>query len=163
MASLVLAPAWPIASITHPTLLFPLLQTRISSPVPSLGRPLRRLLHRDEGCLPSPSFTPDGLGAACVPWEAPGRTWWQKSALVEGQAWFHLWLSKWPWSWDFPGGPVVRTPCFQFRGTGSILGWGSKIPHALVRQKTKQKTLTLTNLCHLPRLPFPFLYMRCSN
>lgn len=46
----------------------------------------------------------------------------------------------------------------QFRGTGSILGHGTRIPHALVGQKTKQKTLILTNLGHLLGLPFPFLY-----
>ena len=31
---------------------------------------------------------------------------------------------------DFRGGPVVQNPCFQSRQhTGSILGWGTKIPH----------------------------------
>ena len=28
--------------------------------------------------------------------------------------------------WEFPGGPVVRTP----KGVGSIPGWGTKIPKA---------------------------------
>ena len=33
---------------------------------------------------------------------------------------------------DFRGGPVVQNPCFQSRQhTGSILGWGTKIPHAV--------------------------------
>ena len=32
---------------------------------------------------------------------------------------------------DFPGGPVVKTPCFQARGYGSIPGWGTNFPHAL--------------------------------
>ena len=31
---------------------------------------------------------------------------------------------------DFPGGPVVKTLCFQGRGTGSTPGWGTKIPNA---------------------------------
>ena len=32
---------------------------------------------------------------------------------------------------DFPGGPVVKIPCFHFRGHGSIPGQGTKIPHAV--------------------------------
>ena len=95
------------ASITHPTLLFPLLQTRISYPVPSLGRPLRRLLHRDEGYLPSPSFTPDGLGAAYVTWEAPGGTWWQKSA--------HSWKVRLGFACDCPND--------LDRGTSLVAQW----------------------------------------
>ena len=31
---------------------------------------------------------------------------------------------------DFPGGPVIETLLSQYRGTGSILGRGTKIPHA---------------------------------
>ena len=30
---------------------------------------------------------------------------------------------------DFPGGPVVKTPCLQC-GVGSIPGQGARIPHA---------------------------------
>ena len=30
---------------------------------------------------------------------------------------------------EFPGSPVVRTPCFHCRGHGLIPGWGTKIPH----------------------------------
>ena len=33
--------------------------------------------------------------------------------------------------WDFPSGPVVKTPRFQCRRLGSIPGWGTKIPHAM--------------------------------
>ena len=33
--------------------------------------------------------------------------------------------------WDFPGGPVVKTPPSSEGGTGSIPGQGAKIPHAL--------------------------------
>ena len=40
---------------------------------------------------------------------------------------------------DFPGGPVVKTPCFQCRGTGSIPGLGTKIPHAMLRGQKKKK------------------------
>ena len=32
-------------------------------------------------------------------------------------------------SGDFPGGPVDKIPCFHGRGTGSIPGWGTKVPH----------------------------------
>ena len=45
---------------------------------------------------------------------------------------------------EFPGGPVVRTPCFHCGGVGSIPGQGTKIPQAVqCGQKTKtnkQKT-----------------------
>ena len=30
--------------------------------------------------------------------------------------------------WDFPGDPVVKTPCFQSVGAGSIPGQGTRIP-----------------------------------
>ena len=33
---------------------------------------------------------------------------------------------------DFPGHPVVKTLCFHCRGSDSILGWGTKIPHAFL-------------------------------
>ena len=45
-------------------------------------------------------------------------------------------------SWDFPGGPVVKTPCFQCSntgGAGSIPGWGTKIPHEARRAKKRKK------------------------
>ena len=31
---------------------------------------------------------------------------------------------------DFPGGPVVKTLCFQCRGHGFDPCWGKNIPHA---------------------------------
>ena len=34
-------------------------------------------------------------------------------------------------TWDFLGGPVVQTPCFQCRGVGSVPGRGAKILHAV--------------------------------
>ena len=43
---------------------------------------------------------------------------------------------------DFPGGPVVKTPSCQHRGTSSIPGQGTKIPHAAwCGQKIKKKKL----------------------
>lgn len=41
---------------------------------------------------------------------------------------------------DFPGSPLLRTPCFQYRGMGSVLSQGTMIPHVLWHsQKTKRK------------------------
>ena len=45
---------------------------------------------------------------------------------------------------DLLGGPVVKTPCFPAVGTGSIPGWGSKIPHATQSGKKKQRQRSLT-------------------
>ena len=42
-------------------------------------------------------------------------------------------------SWEIPGSPVVRTSHFHCRGSGSIPGWGAKIPS---RQKGKKKKKT---------------------
>ena len=40
---------------------------------------------------------------------------------------------------DYPGGPVVKTPCIQCRGCSSIPGQGTKIPCAMwCCQKPKQ-------------------------
>ena len=36
---------------------------------------------------------------------------------------------------EFPGGPVVKTLCFHFRGL--ISGWGTKIPQAMWPKKKK--------------------------
>ena len=35
------------------------------------------------------------------------------------------------WIWDFPGGPVVKTPSSKARDEGSIPGQGTKSPHAM--------------------------------
>jgi len=32
---------------------------------------------------------------------------------------------------DFPSGPMIRTPCFRYRGTRSISSPGTKIPHPM--------------------------------
>ena len=43
---------------------------------------------------------------------------------------------------DFPGGPVVKTPCFQCRDATWIPGEGAKIPHATCcNQKIKNTEL----------------------
>lgn len=39
--------------------------------------------------------------------------------------------------WDLPAGPVIETPCFQPRGTGSTPSWGTEIPHAPMVQLKK--------------------------
>ena len=42
--------------------------------------------------------------------------------------------------WEFPGCPVVRTPCSHAKGLGSIPGWGAKMPQAMqCGQKKKKK------------------------
>ena len=39
---------------------------------------------------------------------------------------------------DIPGEPAVNTPRFHWRGTGSIPGQGTKIPHAVQCKQTKK-------------------------
>ena len=41
--------------------------------------------------------------------------------------------------WDFPGGPVVRTPCCHCRGPGSIPGQGTEVLQALQHSQKKRK------------------------
>ena len=41
--------------------------------------------------------------------------------------------------WDFPGGPVVKTPPFNAGCVDLIPGLGAKIPHALWPKKKKKK------------------------
>ena len=58
-----------------------------------------------------------------IPWtEKPGRL--QSMGLQRVR---HDWAT----SLHFHGGPVVETPCCQYRGTGLISGWESRFPHAL--------------------------------
>ena len=46
---------------------------------------------------------------------------------------------------DFPGGPVVKTPCFHCRGQRFDPGWRTKISHALwCDQKIKKSRYTDT-------------------
>ena len=47
---------------------------------------------------------------------------------------------KWQ-QWDFPGGPVVKTPSFHCRGTGSITDPGSKLPHATWHGQNKMSVV----------------------
>ena len=43
-------------------------------------------------------------------------------------------------SWNFPGGPVVKTQSFHCRVTGLVPGWGTRILHATwLGQKIKNK------------------------
>ena len=39
-------------------------------------------------------------------------------------------------SWDFPGGPVARTPCSQCRGPGLDPWSGNYIPHTATKDPT---------------------------
>ena len=40
---------------------------------------------------------------------------------------------------DFPGGPVGKTLPSSVGGMGSILGWGAKIPHTPLPNRSKYK------------------------
>ena len=44
-----------------------------------------------------------------------------------------LWMNPLPMGYhlDFPGGPVVGTPCFHFQGTSLIPGQRARIPHIM--------------------------------
>ena len=55
------------------------------------------------------------------------------------------------WKGDFPGSPVVMTPCFQCRGMSSIPGQGTKIPHYSWhgQKKKKKKRKKLEELIYL--------------
>ena len=58
--------------------------------------------------------------------------WWflDTGQLSKGDQskWFCSWwlLPKIWLSWDFPGGPVAKTPCFQCKGPGSVPGLGTR-------------------------------------
>ena len=41
--------------------------------------------------------------------------------------------------WDFPGGPVVKTPPFNAGNLGLIPDQGNKIPHARWQSQMKKK------------------------
>ena len=56
---------------------------------------------------------------------------------------------------DFPGGPVVKNPPSNAGDTGSIPGWGTKIPHAAGQLSPCATTTDLTRLnerAHVPQL-----------
>ena len=46
-------------------------------------------------------------------------------------------------SWDFPGGAVVKNPPSNAGDTGSIPGWGIKIPHATGQLSPRAATTEL--------------------
>ena len=51
---------------------------------------------------------------------------------------------------DFPGCPVVKTLCFHCRGSGSIIGWGTKIPHGfltILESNRKHRWWQRSKLC----------------
>ena len=50
--------------------------------------------------------------------------------------------------WDFPGGPVVKTPPFNAENLDSITDRGNKIPHAKWHGQMKKK-LTWKIICNL--------------
>ena len=51
-----------------------------------------------------------------------------------------------PWNREFPGSPVVRTRCFHCCDSGSIPGWGIKIPQTMWQGQKKKKKLNLGTL-----------------
>jgi len=44
---------------------------------------------------------------------------------------------------DVPGGPGIKTSSSNAAGTGSIPGWGIKIPHAVQYGQKKKKRMPL--------------------
>ena len=48
--------------------------------------------------------------------------------------------------WDFPGGPVVKNLPPNEGDAGSIPGWGTNIPHAMVQLSPHATTTELTHL-----------------
>ena len=52
-------------------------------------------------------------------------------------------------SWDFPGGPVVKTSPFNAGGAGSIPGLGTKGSHDSWPKKTNQKQKQYCNKFNL--------------
>ena len=48
--------------------------------------------------------------------------------------------AKFEATWDFPGGPVVKTSPSNAGGAGLIPGWRAKIPHASWSKKPEHKT-----------------------
>ena len=62
--------------------------------------------------------------------------------------------------WDFPGGPVVKTPPSNAGDAGSIPGRGTKIPHAA--GQLSPCTTTTEPVCHKLQSP-PALEPVCCN
>ena len=59
-------------------------------------------------------------------------------------------------SWDFPGGPVVKTSPSSTEGVGSISGRGAKIPRAAgqlsPRATTREKPVHRNERSQVPQL-----------
>ena len=49
-------------------------------------------------------------------------------------------------SWDFSGGPMVKTSPSNAGGVGSIPAWRAKIPHASQQKKKNQKPKRTKNV-----------------
>ena len=83
-------------------------------------------------------------------------SWTSSSRTVKGESlWFRLWcFVVWADSGthqdcmsipgDLPGGPLVKTPCFQAEGMGSVPG-GNYIPHAV------WQSVSVSDAPHLPQ------------
>ena len=48
--------------------------------------------------------------------------------------------AKFEATWDFPGGPVVKTSPSNAGGAHLILGWGAGVPHASWPKPPPRKT-----------------------
>ena len=53
---------------------------------------------------------------------------------------------KYGFSWDFSGGPVVKTLPSNGGGVGSIPGWGTQVLHAT--KPTKQRVIKQRQYCN---------------
>ena len=45
---------------------------------------------------------------------------------------------------DFPGGPVVKTLRFHYKGTGLIPGGGTKMPHGAAKKTKQNKAMSFS-------------------
>ena len=72
---------------------------------------------------------------------------------------FSTWafLLKNSFPWDFPGSPVVETPCFQYRGTGLIPCWRTVRSHmSQPWEVCVQLFVTLWTIVHQASLSMEF-------
>ena len=47
---------------------------------------------------------------------------------------------------EFPGGSVVKIWSYHDKGLGSVPGWGTKIPQAVLQGRKKKKENTWLNI-----------------
>ena len=60
------------------------------------------------------------------------------------------------YSWDSPGGPVIKNPPSNAGDMGLIPGWGTKIPHATGQLSLHAKsTESVHSRAHVPQLESP--------